>query len=589
MCLNRGIHATLITRVQAQIHDHQLSQEEVEAIAATHQIHTYSLLKRLLPLILLLPFLASAQGTINVIPVKQFQDSVNHAFNVTCVSGCSASAGFIDNTAFTVGTNSITNLGAYFTSGADPACTTGNACRLRIDASSNLRVNCIVGCAGGSTTPSDTFANPSTAGLQFTLLAGYNGTTWDRLRSSIANGLQVDVTRVQGSVAVTGTFFQATQPVSCASAATCPVNASQVGGPWTQNLTQVAGTSLGATAIVNYGSTPAAVAVPGVNAFITNTIPVTGTFFQGTQPVSLTSTTITGTVAVTQSTSPWVASCTAANCAINVSQVAGTSLGATAVTNFGTAPAAAAVPGVNASLYAGTSPLAVVNTNDLKTDMSSEAGTAITNVPTAIGTKGTGNVISVNSDTTSVAGTATVTAAAGVQKVGVVGNTGAAVDAANNAALPANVVMQGVQTIAQGTQPTAATANNARYTLASTEGVQYVQIGNSNVFSCVVAITVTVTTQCQAAPGAGLRAYVTSVTVTNAVATAQTIDVVFGTGANCATGTTALTAKWAFGTAIGNANQTFLTPLVPTAANAICLRPSAATIFGGTITGFIAP
>jgi hypothetical protein len=34
-------------------------------------------------------------------------------------------------------------------------------------------------------------------------LLGYNGTTLDLLRSSIANGLQVDVTRVQGTVAVT--------------------------------------------------------------------------------------------------------------------------------------------------------------------------------------------------------------------------------------------------------------------------------------------------------------------------------------------------------------------------------------------------
>jgi hypothetical protein len=41
------------------------------------------------------------------------------------------------------------------------------------------------------------------------------------------------------------------------------------------NVNQVAGTSLGATAVVNYGSTPAAVAVPGVNAFITNTPTVT--------------------------------------------------------------------------------------------------------------------------------------------------------------------------------------------------------------------------------------------------------------------------------------------------------------------------
>lgn len=53
---------------------------------------------------------------------------------------------------------------------------------------------------------------PTSARLQT-----FNGTTWDRARGDTANGLDVDVTRVAGSVAVTGTFWQATQPVSLAS------------------------------------------------------------------------------------------------------------------------------------------------------------------------------------------------------------------------------------------------------------------------------------------------------------------------------------------------------------------------------------
>jgi len=192
-----------------------------------------------------------------------------------------------------------------------------------------------------------------------------------------------------------------------------------------------------------------------------------------------------------------------------------------------------------------------------------------------------------------IGGTAVGTAAAGVQKVGIVGNANAAIDAANNAAAPANVIVQGVETISQGTQPTAATSGNVRRSLASTEGAMFVQEGNSNRFSCIVPSTTTVTTQCQAAPGAGLRAYVTGVVLVNAVTTAQSIDVVFGTGANCVTGTTALTAKWfwigATETGMLTANAIFLTPLVPTAATAICVRPTAATAFGATITGFIAP
>src|SRR5271154_1714268 len=97
------------------------------------------------------------------------------------------------------------------------------------------------------------------------------------------------------------------------------------------NLNQWAGTNLGTPTA--YGTSPGAVVAGSVNAFVTNTVATT-----------LASTTITGTVAVTQSTSPWVD---------NLTQVAGVALGATGVAAFGTAPAAANVPGVNSSVYAG--------------------------------------------------------------------------------------------------------------------------------------------------------------------------------------------------------------------------------------------
>lgn len=226
-----------------------------------------------------------------------------------------------------------------------------------------------------------------------------------------------------------------------------------------------------------------------------------------------------------------------------------------------------------------------ISVNSGSTDAGTQRVILATDNP-SIGVLGTMNLTQVNT-------LAVSTAASGVQKVGIVGNAGAAFDAANNAAAPANVLVQGVEVIAQGSQPTAATAANVRRQLASTEGVIYVQEGNSNRFSCFVASTATVTTQCQAAPGAGLRAYITSVTLTNAVATAQSMDIVFGTGSACVTGTTAITNKFFFvgGTQSGslNASVSFTTPLVPTAANAICVRPTAATAFGATITGFIAP
>ena len=80
--------------------------------------------------------------------------------------------------------------------------------------------------------------------------------------------------------------------------------------PWADDITQWANGTLGAMA--NYGTSPGAVAVPGVNAFVTNPVAVTGTFFQTTQPVSISQgtpgttngvQTLTGsTTAVTQAT-----------------------------------------------------------------------------------------------------------------------------------------------------------------------------------------------------------------------------------------------------------------------------------------------
>lgn len=72
--------------------------------------------------------------------------------------------------------------------------------RVRGSIAGGLEVNCVTGCAGGSSTPTDAFANPTTAGLSQTFNMGWNGASWDRLRSSIANGLEVDITNASLTV-----------------------------------------------------------------------------------------------------------------------------------------------------------------------------------------------------------------------------------------------------------------------------------------------------------------------------------------------------------------------------------------------------
>jgi len=182
-------------------------------------------------------------------------------------------------------------------------------------------------------------------------------------------------------------------------------------GALNQDLQAVAGVALGATAVVPYGSTPAGVNVPAVNAFITNTVPVT-----------LASTTITGTVAVTQSTSPWVVSGTV------TATIA-------APTDWGTAPATSVlVPAVNAEMFVGQN--AVSGTNPVPISATTAANGAgnpiyvdVTNFPTTFAvTQGTSPwVVSLTS--TTITGTVAVD--------GALSNNTAAPAATNLGVLPA--------------------------------------------------------------------------------------------------------------------------------------------------------
>jgi hypothetical protein len=210
-----------------------------------------------------------------------------------------------------------------------------------------------------------------------------------------------------------------------------------------------------------------------------------------------------------------------------------------------------------------------------------------TNVIGALSANQTVNIAQVN-------GVAVSTPGSGIQRVAVMGNGGIAMDTSNGSTVPSNSMSISLRAAAQGTtQPSAVAATNTQYPAGDTAGVLYVHPHGPVSWSCFVQ-GITATTQCRAAPAAGLRAYVTSVLCDNQAATVQTIDVVFGTGTNCGTGTTALTHKFQMGT---NATTTspdhvqayFSTPLVPTAANAICARPSAATAFGCTLSGYDAP
>ncbi len=282
-----------------------------------------------------------------------------------------------------------------------PSYTEGNLVLHSVDLSGNTR---IIGTRiNNNAAPSFNVAvlpalanavNPSwTEGNQVTLsetLTGYLRVTTDALLVNVvgaaaadaaATGNPVLVAGVDGSgnvqefpvadqntvapsqVLVTGGVFNANTGTTGALTAG-NVSSLQLDnhGLLLTDVASLAGIALGPTAVVNYGSTPAAVAVPAVNAFITNTPTVT-----------LASTTITGTSA------------------FNLTQWASTVLGTP--TAFGTTPGAVVAGSVNSSLFIGT--------------------------------------------------VAAVAAAAGVQKVGITGNSGASLDTSSGVGAPTNFISVG--------------------------------------------------------------------------------------------------------------------------------------------------
>ena len=103
-------------------------------------------------------------------------------------------------------------------------------------------------------------------------------------------------------------------------------------------------------------------------------------------------------------------------------------------------------------------------------------------------------------------------------------------------------------------------------------------------------------TQCQAAPAAGLKLYITDLTVQTTTATSGTYAVQTGTGTNCATGTAALfpvsgTAnRWnAPITTQSASNFKFTTPLAAPAASAVCLIGVATNTISVQMQGYTAP
>ena len=117
------------------------------------------------------------------------------------------------------------------------------------------------------------------------------------------------------------------------------VSSTQGTSPWVTNNTQVAGVALGATAVTTFGSIPAGVIVPAVNAFVTNTLTLAATAvtISGTPNVFVTNTLTIANTGVTISGTPIVTSTILGNPVVWIEGHAGAIMDST--TTAGAAPA----------------------------------------------------------------------------------------------------------------------------------------------------------------------------------------------------------------------------------------------------------
>jgi hypothetical protein len=349
------------------------------------------------------------------------------------------------------------------------------------------------------------------------------------------------------------------------------------GGGGSSAITTWAGGTLGA--ITTYGSSPGAVLVPAVNAFVTNPVAVTGTFWQATQPVSAaslplpalaaTSTKqsdgsqktqiVDGTGAVISSTSNNLnvqcANCTGSgvSAADEASFTAGTSLFASGGGFFQVTPTNNPLTNGQQGGFQVTAQRALFT--NLRNASGTEIGTSTTPLQVSLANTGA-NATAVKVDNSAV--TQPISASA--------------------LPLPTGASTAANQTAVQGSFGSATPATGMAVGASSS--------GNLTPFiqadaSAPINVSTSTTTQIVALVSAK-AIYVTGFDVIAAGTGNITFE--YGTGSNCGTGTTVLTGAYNLtaqaGLARGGAGVVWKIP----ASNALCVVTSAAVQMSGSVS-----
>lgn len=521
-------------------------------------------------------------------------------------------------------------------------------------ATANLPVACIVGCAGGTTDTDDgSIAAGQVTSIPANLNYIYNGATWARLtfgQTTMANSIPVTIASNQSALAVTGTFFQATQPVSNAGVfavqltgatnninnisgtISLPTGASTLAEQQTQttalqlidnivsgagvNITQVGGTNIDTNSGVKSAGTvrvvlatdqpaltnkllvtPDSVALPAnqsvnVNQFGGNAV-VTGVGPSGSGIPRVTNSRddITGNVALTVASVAGAACPAVSNTAVTTSTSCITIpvigyAGVAGVFQAGTSTGTMVTQG---SFDGGTTWSTAVVQNSLNSQVASYVFTnpnAETTFNFLLGNNVSHVRVFMNSCSAACGSVNVILRSSSIANVFAIG----ALTASQIGQVPTLFGSQGALKAQTGV-PTAVANGVAVNWNGDVYGVPFVRVDHPNRVKCVItttATTSTVVTGC-AAPAAGLSIYVTDISQYGGIThTATTASTVqSGTGGTCGTATAVLNVCQH--DALHGCEAHFITPLRAGTISEVCILDATVGTKWITISGYIAP
>jgi len=425
-----------------------------------------------------------------------------------------------DNNAAPTANTNVGALPALANAATPTAVTEGNQVLLSTDLSRNLRTSLIsvAGVTLGATAVTNFGTAPAAAAVQGVNASLFAGTT---ALTQTSGSLNINITGSSGTSTVAGSLTNNNAAPAATLIGVLPAIAetayatvtyttgdqvlpvTDLHGALNVDWQALAGTALGGP--TDWGTAPAtSIEVQGVNAELfvgqnavsaTAPVPVSATAAANAsgnpifvETVSGSTTAVTGSVGVTQSTSPWVVSGggTAGSANTNVMTVQGINGGVavpvtlTSTTITGTVAVDGALTNNNAAPAAtliGVLPAIAETAYTTVTYTTGDMVLPVTDLHGAL-----------NYDLQAVGGTAVVAAAAGIQKVGISGATGATLDAVTTAATaPAN----GIATLVEynGTIPALTTGQSIAAECDTTGGLYVNNEGRKRTYSCFASFT----------------------------------------------------------------------------------------------------